>query len=149
MKRIDKKKMKLLQNIIELNIPLDEEEGLTVHKKDEEGYLIEMKLETVFVNKILDIANIQPIELAEKECLYNEIISLVCEIKNGSLDYDDEVGLTHYEKDDEGNIKETKVESVIVKIILDIVDMQEIEEEEKRLLFNAILSLVCEVKNTI
>ena len=108
-----------------------------------------MKLETVFVNKILDIANIQPIELAEKECLYNEIISLVCEIKNGSIDYDDEVGLTHYEKDDEGNIKETKVESITVKTILDIVDMQEIEEEEKSLLFNAILSLVCEVKNTI
>ena len=64
-----------------------------------------------------------------------------------SLDYD-EVELTQYEKDDEGNIKETKVESIIVKIILVIVDMQQIEEEEKRLLFNAILSLVCEVKNT-
>ena len=58
------------------------------------------------------------------------------------------MGLTQYEKDDEGNIKETEVESIIVKIILDIVDMQQIEEEEKRLLFNAILSLVCEVKNT-
>ena len=73
---------------------------------------------------------------------------MVCEIKKRSLDDDDEVGLTQYEKEDEGNIKETKVESIIVKIILDIVDMQQIEEEEKRLLFNAILSLVCEVKNT-
>ena len=72
---------------------------------------------------------------------------MVCEIKKRSLD-DDEVGLTQYEKDDEENIKETEVESIIVKIILDIVDMQQIEEEEKRLLFNAILSLVCEVKNT-
>ena len=66
MKHIDKKKMKLLQNIIELKKPLDEEEGLTIYEKDEEGNLKEMKLETVFVKKILDIANIQPIELTEK-----------------------------------------------------------------------------------
>ena len=71
---------------------------------------------------------------------------MVCQIKKRSLD--DEVGLTQYEKDDEGNIKETKVESIIVKKILEIVDMQQIQEEEKRLLFNAILSLVCKVKNT-
>ena len=140
--------MKLLQNIIELKKTLDEEEGLTIFEKDEEGNLKEMKLETVFVKKILDIANIQPIQLTEKKCLFNKILSLVCEIKKRSLDDYDEVGLTQYEKDDEGNIKETKVESIIVKIILDIVDMQQIEEEEKRLLFNAILSLVCEVKNT-
>ena len=37
MKLIDKKKMKLLQHIIELKKPLDEEEGLTIYEKDEEG----------------------------------------------------------------------------------------------------------------
>ena len=58
--------MELLQNIIELKKPLDEEEGLTIYEKDEEGNLKEMKLETVFVKKILDIANIQPIERTEK-----------------------------------------------------------------------------------
>ena len=81
MNRIDKKKMKLLQNIIEFEKPLDEYEFLTIYKKDEEGNLKEMKLETVSVKKILDIANIQPIELTEKKCLFNEIPSLVCEIK--------------------------------------------------------------------
>ena len=34
-----------------------------------------------FCKKILDIANIQPIELTEKKCLFNKILSLVCEIK--------------------------------------------------------------------
>ena len=72
---------------------------------------------------------------------------MVCEIKRRSFD-DDEVGLRLYEKDDESNIKETEVETNIVKIILDIVHMQQIEEEEKKLLFNAILSLVSAVKNT-
>ena len=50
MKCIDEKKMKLLQNIIELKNPIDEEEGLKIH---------EIKIETVFVKKILDIAKIK------------------------------------------------------------------------------------------
>ena len=87
MKHIDKKKMKLLKTIIELKKPLDEEEGLTIHEKDEEGNLKEMKMkiESVFVKKILDIANIQPIEITEKERLFHKILSLVYEIKKDHL----------------------------------------------------------------
>ena len=139
MKCVDEKKMKLLQNIIELKNPIDEEEGLKIHK---------IKIETVFVKKISDIANIQPIELKDKELLFHKLISLVCEMKKGSLD-DDKIALTKIEIDDNGNLKETKIESIIDEIITDLVDMQQIEDKEKGLLYQAILSLVCEVKENM
>ena len=69
-------------------------------------------------------------------------------MKKGLLD-DDKIALTKYEIDDEGNLKETKIESIIDEKITDLVDMQQIEDKEKGLLYQAILALVCEVKENM
>ena len=87
-------------------------------------------------------------KLKDKELLFHKLISLVCEMKKGSLD-DDKIALTKIEIDDKGNLKETKIESIIDEIITDLVDMQQIEDKEKGLLYQAILSLVCEVKENM
>ena len=143
MKCIDEKKMKLLQTILKFKEPLDEEKGVGFYVKGEE-----FNLETVFVKKMLAIANNQPIEILEKEDLFFDLVGLVYEMKKGLLD-DDKIALTKYEIDDEGKLKETKIESIIDEIITDLVDMQQIEDKEKGLLYQAILSLVCEVKENM
>ena len=73
---------------------------------------------------------------------------MVYDIKKG-LFHNGKVGLTKYEIDDEGKLKETKIESEIEEIITDLADMQQIEDEEKGLLYKAILSLVCELKENM
>ena len=65
MKCIDEKKMKLLQTIIKFKEPLDEDKDFTIYVKGEE-----FKIENGIVKKVLSIANIQPIEITEKEDLF-------------------------------------------------------------------------------
>ena len=140
MESIDEKKMQILQPVIKLKKPLDEEKAMTISVQGEK-----FNIETEIVKEVLGIVNIQPIEITEKEDLLLDLLGLVCDIKKGSFD-GDKVGLSLYEIDeDEGKLTEIKIESEIVAIITEIVDIQKIEDKEKSLLYEAIILLVCEL----
>ena len=44
--------------------------------------MLETRINTFFINKIFEIVDIQPINRIEKRHLFEDIISIVCEITN-------------------------------------------------------------------
>ena len=78
-----KKRVKVVKDIkemkkMELAEILDDIEKVSFYKEDN---IIKTQIESSLITIILDIVNSKPINRTEKRNLFNEIISIVCEIK--------------------------------------------------------------------
>ena len=71
------KKMKKM----ELTEILDDIEKVSFYAKDKEDNIIKTQIESSLIKIISDIVNSKPINRTEKMNLFNEIITIVCEIK--------------------------------------------------------------------
>ena len=66
---------------MELTEILDDIGKVSFYAKDKEDNIIKTQIESSLIKIILDIVNSKPINRTEKRNLFNEIISIVCEIK--------------------------------------------------------------------
>ena len=66
---------------IDLNEIIDDIEKVSFYSKDKEDNIIKTPIESSLIKRILDIVNSKQINIVEKQKLFKEIISIVCEIK--------------------------------------------------------------------